>query len=584
MYCYRATVQTDKGDALVGWQVECVQNDNLTTPVTIYADESSTPIASVSGVANRAVSDSAGNFYFFVADGLYGLRYYDSEGVYQKTDRYISMYGALSDSAGSSRINFIASGAGAVSRTVESKLRDVVSVKDFGAKGDGATNDTSAIQLADAYARSIGGSLHFPAGTYRASQLVLRTGSNWFGDGRESTIIKQTVGANTDLIYAYNSDANWGVADPTDFVVGFTLRDLTLDGSYTDGNTSGSGIAAFSPRPIIENVYIKNVAEHGMRTEYIDDAEGGIDTWAMEGFFKNIRIDYTGKHGWLNNGPHDSIDVGVIVIDASQSAAATYSGFYFGPRSNGRHVSCHAWTRSWNVRAKAAVEIATGADGNDFVGGCHFEGGYVANAIVSGSKVSFDDSTHFYAAWNGINVLLTGASCTLNTIRGRLSDPGPGRPACIGVKIGHASGDFVYGNQIEVMASAQEAHNIAFDANNTGGHNIVRGKCYNTTTATITGTPKETDDVDLIILNSSGKVRINTRHQVKTLSIGANSSVTWTFDYPFASAPVVTFSPDSPASALSSGIWISSRGATSVTFYNNNSVALTLDATAVAVA
>jgi hypothetical protein len=93
MYCYRSTVTTTKGDALPGWQVECVQNSDLTTPVTIYADESLTPISSVSGVSNKATADENGNFYFFVEDGLYGLRYYDSAGVYQRTDRYISMYG-----------------------------------------------------------------------------------------------------------------------------------------------------------------------------------------------------------------------------------------------------------------------------------------------------------------------------------------------------------------------------------------------------------------------------------------------------------------------------------------------------------
>ena len=53
---------------------------------------------------------------------------------------------------------FIQAGTGAVQRTVESKLQDVVSVKDFGAIGDGqasnAATNTAAFNAALTAARS----------------------------------------------------------------------------------------------------------------------------------------------------------------------------------------------------------------------------------------------------------------------------------------------------------------------------------------------------------------------------------------------------------------------------------------------
>jgi hypothetical protein len=68
---------------------------------------------------------------------------------------------------------FLQAGTDAVQRTVESKLQDVVSVKDFGAVGDGA-DDTAAIQAALDYVKSSRLTLEFEANkTYLVSQVVL---------------------------------------------------------------------------------------------------------------------------------------------------------------------------------------------------------------------------------------------------------------------------------------------------------------------------------------------------------------------------------------------------------------------------
>jgi len=69
---------------------------------------------------------------------------------------------------------FIQLGIGAVSRRFLDKARDFVSVKDFGAVGDGVTNDAAAIQAAvnSLSALTYGGILYFPAGLYLVGATI----------------------------------------------------------------------------------------------------------------------------------------------------------------------------------------------------------------------------------------------------------------------------------------------------------------------------------------------------------------------------------------------------------------------------
>jgi hypothetical protein len=80
---------------------------------------------------------------------------------------------------GSASVGFIGAGTGATARTVEAKSRDTVSIKDFGAIGNGVANDTAAIQAARDYAaaRSYAGnttSITWPAGRY-----IYTASPNW---------------------------------------------------------------------------------------------------------------------------------------------------------------------------------------------------------------------------------------------------------------------------------------------------------------------------------------------------------------------------------------------------------------------
>ena len=74
-------------------------------------------------------------------------------------------------------------GTGAVATNVQSKLRESVSVKDFGAVGDYTTDDTTAV-LAAIAAVGQGGVVHFPRGVYRVTQSIdLPMGVKIVGDG-----------------------------------------------------------------------------------------------------------------------------------------------------------------------------------------------------------------------------------------------------------------------------------------------------------------------------------------------------------------------------------------------------------------
>lgn len=81
-----------------------------------------------------------------------------------------------------SKLSFTQAGAGAVERTIDSRLKDVVSAKDFGAAGNGVTDDTAAIAAAVATGRSV--DLGGKENTYLVSSpITLNSHQEVFGSG-----------------------------------------------------------------------------------------------------------------------------------------------------------------------------------------------------------------------------------------------------------------------------------------------------------------------------------------------------------------------------------------------------------------
>ena len=142
-----------------------------TNPTTVYWDEAFTQPAA------QPVRTQGG---YPVNNGTPARLYIgNAYSILAQNSRGMLVYSALSETVltDSADVTFLQDGTGAVTRTGQSKMRDTVSVKDFGAVGDGVANDTAAIQAALDYATTLTGCTVFmPAGTYLVTSTLTFSG------------------------------------------------------------------------------------------------------------------------------------------------------------------------------------------------------------------------------------------------------------------------------------------------------------------------------------------------------------------------------------------------------------------------
>jgi len=169
-----------------------------TTPVATYQTSAGSGGASNS---NPIVLDSAGRvpYQIWLTDGVsykFVLKTSGGSTVRTEDNFYggaVSNVAALAASSGSSLVGFIQAGTGAVARTAQDKMREVVSAADFGARvwtvGD-PFDSTASIQAAiDAVALLGGGKVTIPFAAVKFSNINLKNSVVLQGLGGVTTAV-----------------------------------------------------------------------------------------------------------------------------------------------------------------------------------------------------------------------------------------------------------------------------------------------------------------------------------------------------------------------------------------------------------
>lgn len=282
----------------------------------------------------------------------------------------------------------------------------VVNVKTFqaaGAKGDGSTDDTTAIQAALDACRSAGGGIvYFPQGTYMLS-MATRTGG-FAGNacalmyGANTTILGAGAGA-TSLKLRNSQQGTTGLGSNNAAIFSpynvsqeqVTFADFTVDGNGGNQSDQHHGIYVWRQRGVrlfrVRAMNCRGTANTGGATEtFCFYISGSTDVTHVA--CEAIQTAGTVANGYVANGSQSVVYQGCRAV-AIGTAASFGFGFNVGTTSaSSRQIvyqGCHAYlcgTQGFHIDSANVADV--------IYDGC-FSGG-VASDIVSGQQYPYTQS------------------------------------------------------------------------------------------------------------------------------------------------------------------------------------------------
>ena len=260
----------------------------------------------------------------------------------------------------------------ATERTVQGKLSDTTSVKDFGATGDGVTDDTAAIQAAIDYTCSL---LNTDNTDTTAAKLIVPDGVY---------VITNTLTVPTKLRFIFEIIGGFKVSGwsglSTDPVLQLNCKKSFITLNTIDCNHEASGVIVNGSNNTIDNGFIIHFASFGFKHSgagnslfnnitahqwlQADSGYGLNSNWTATAFVADDidSIFYNCKGGWA----------GKALEVTSNALNMTYFGCHF---FNGRP---DAIANGWELPIDPIIVSIAPSSKNIFVG-CYFDNGHIDN-------------------------------------------------------------------------------------------------------------------------------------------------------------------------------------------------------------